>query len=101
MRSAETDCSPAAEAAVWGGAHEDHREGLGGGRLSVVGAAEGHLRALAAVDKEEILAELKPGGAAFAGQPPDDRPGASGQEAGAQAADLWEDQAGDPVAAPD
>jgi hypothetical protein len=75
MREAEVDSSPEKDTALRCGCHGHRPEDLGRGGLSMVGAAEGHLRALAAMDQEEIFADLTAGGPAVAGQPQDHRPG--------------------------
>src|SRR5207244_2985798 len=78
--------------------HSDGR--LGSGRLPVVGAAEGAVADLDAVDAKAVSAERSDGAATSVHQSPADRSPTAGQEDPAEEAHLWPHQARPSAQAP-
>src|SRR3989441_5375038 len=87
-------------AALWPGntVHSDGR--LGSGRLPVVGAAEGAVADLDAVDAKAVSAERSDGAATSVHQSPADGSPTAGQEDPAEEAHLWPHQARPSAQAP-
>jgi hypothetical protein len=79
---------------VWGERGVDLGGNLGGGRLSVVGAAEGVDPSLAALGEEALLYEPDGGEPVLEDQCSPDRSAASGTQEEGGPAPLWPDQAG-------
>src|SRR5712691_7676395 len=78
--------------------HPDGR--LGSGRLPVVGAAEGAVADLDAVEAQAVSAERSDGAATSVHQSPADRSPTAGQEDPAEEAHLWPHQARPSAQAP-
>ena len=74
---------------------------LGGGGISLVGAAESAATAVDAVDWEAVSRPPRDRAAIAVDQPPADGSPAAGEQDAAEAEDLWPDQAGSAAQAPD
>ena len=83
-----------AQAALWGAGGFHPGPGMGGGGLSLVGAAEGSAAAVDAVDSPALPSWGGGRRAAASHERAADGPAAGGAEAGAEAEDLWAHQAG-------